>query len=59
MTLCMMKIKDKFNKPFKCAFCNEPAVFFDSDKKWYCGIEVGFGTMNSKGYCKNDKREKD
>jgi len=52
-----MKIKDRFNKPFKCAFCNQPAVFFDSDKKWYCGIEVGFGTMNSKGYCKNDKRE--
>jgi len=46
-------------KPFLCHKCGQPAMFFDLDKKWYCGMVSGFGVMNSKGYCKNDKKEKD
>jgi len=45
-------------EPFLCHKCGKHAVFFGSDKKWYCGIIVGFGTMNSKGYCKNEQKEK-
>jgi hypothetical protein len=45
-------------KPFVCHKCGKNAMFFDSDKKWYCAMVVGMGTMNSKGYCKNDKEKK-
>lgn len=45
-------------KPFLCHKCGKEAVFFDTDKNWYCGIIVGFGNMNSKGYCKNDKEKR-
>jgi hypothetical protein len=37
-------------KPFLCHKCGKEAVFFDTDKNWYCGIIVGFGNMNSKTY---------
>lgn len=43
-------------KPFLCHKCNKPAVIF-CDKKWWCGIIVGMGEMNSKGYCKHDRRK--
>jgi hypothetical protein len=56
-----MKDKSAFNigiKPFLCHKCGKEAMFFDSDKKWYCGMVSGMGIMNSKGYCKNDKQKK-
>lgn len=55
-----MKDKEKLSgiKPFLCHKCGRKAMFFDTDKKWYCGMVSGFGIMNSKGYCKHDKEER-
>ena len=37
----------------KCNVCGSKATIY-FDKKWWCGVESGFGEFNIKGVCKNE-----